>query len=235
MEPIDTFEHAGLTVELYYDEGGMDNPLVERDEVGKRVGWGDHSYNGHVPDGFEEIAEPELEIDVSDDFEREDWQARTLEQALGADHDVELVVLLDWASNNHGSGTASLDVTDDAERANLAWMFTADELLGQFSGDPAMARSYVEANAEEFAHWYNGEVYGYVVKDEDGGTLDSCWGFIGDVWSEDIGGVRHEGLSSANWQRTLIEREQAEAFHWACADVVTVGSLAQSHETSIRL
>lgn len=33
--------------------------------------------------------------------------------------------------------------------------------------------------AEEYGQWMNGECYGYVIEDEDGEQLDSCWGYIG--------------------------------------------------------
>ena len=41
------------------------------------------------------------------------------------------------------------------------------------------ARRYAEAEIEEFQNWANGEVYGYIITDNDGETLDSCWGFYG--------------------------------------------------------
>jgi len=38
-----------------------------------------------------------------------------------------------------------------------------------------------EALVEEWQSYCDGEVYGYVVEDEEGAELDSCWGFIGDI------------------------------------------------------
>lgn len=32
---------------------------------------------------------------------------------------------------------------------------------------------------EEYTSWANGDCWGYVLEDEDGEQLDSCWGFIG--------------------------------------------------------
>lgn len=39
---------------------------------------------------------------------------------------------------------------------------------------------HLKAEVKEYSAWANGEVYGFVVEDSDGETLDSCWGFIGD-------------------------------------------------------
>lgn len=43
-------------------------------------------------------------------------------------------------------------------------------------------KPYIEtANGicDNYTEWANGEIYGYVVEDETGEQLDSCWGFIG--------------------------------------------------------
>jgi hypothetical protein len=223
MEPIDTYERSGLTVELLYDGDYTWNPLTDYDSPGKRIGWGDHTYQGHVPDGFEKVAEPDLEYDASDDWDREDWRTRTLTAALIADHGPAFVVLLDWASNNHGPGTASLDVTDDDERANLAWMFTTEEIAGEWLGSTSKAVAYVKAAAKEFEQWCNGQVYGYIVKDGER-ELDSCWGFICDAWDDDAY-IRQVANESADWQRERIDAEKVEAHRCACADIVTVGAL----------
>lgn len=43
------------------------------------------------------------------------------------------------------------------------------------------ARKCAEGEINEFLAWENGEVYGYIVKDDETSeTLDSCWGFYGD-------------------------------------------------------
>lgn len=41
----------------------------------------------------------------------------------------------------------------------------------------------LRAEVATFSQWANGEVYGYVVQDEDEEEIDSCWGFIGLDWA----------------------------------------------------
>lgn len=41
------------------------------------------------------------------------------------------------------------------------------------------ARAYLAGEVEEYSTWANGEVYGYVVEDEAGTEIESCWGFYG--------------------------------------------------------
>lgn len=38
----------------------------------------------------------------------------------------------------------------------------------------------LESEIETYSKYLNGEVYGYDVKDPNGDSIDSCWGFIGD-------------------------------------------------------
>lgn len=45
-----------------------------------------------------------------------------------------------------------------------------------------------EALVEEWQSYCNGSVYGYVVEDENGEEIDSCWGYIGDdIYCEECG------------------------------------------------
>ena len=40
--------------------------------------------------------------------------------------------------------------------------------------------SVLKAEVEEFSMYLNGEVYGYIIKDNNGNTIESCYGFIGE-------------------------------------------------------
>jgi hypothetical protein len=42
----------------------------------------------------------------------------------------------------------------------------------------------MRAEVEEFGKYLNGEVYGFVIEDENGEEVDSCWGFFGDNWED---------------------------------------------------
>lgn len=43
----------------------------------------------------------------------------------------------------------------------------------------------LQEEADEYSKYLNGEVYGYIIRDEHGKELDSCWGFIGLDWVRD--------------------------------------------------
>lgn len=38
----------------------------------------------------------------------------------------------------------------------------------------------LKSEVEEFSKFLNGEVYGYILRDDDGREIDSCYGFIGE-------------------------------------------------------
>lgn len=51
---------------------------------------------------------------------------------------------------------------------------------GRGKGEKNTKRAeYAKSVAETHGRWMNGETYGYILFNEDGEELDSCWGFIG--------------------------------------------------------
>jgi hypothetical protein len=60
--------------------------------------------------------------------------------------------------------------------------------------DSEAAERAAESLVNEWNGFLSGEVYGYVVRDADGDTVDSCWGYTGDP---DTSGVVADGRASA--------------------------------------
>jgi len=58
------------------------------------------------------------------------------------------------------------------ERARQEWSGTDDEVR-------VRAKSYLYGEVEEYDQFLTGDVWGYVIKDEDDEEVDSCWGFYG--------------------------------------------------------
>lgn len=42
-------------------------------------------------------------------------------------------------------------------------------------------RKIAESVLQEWTHYIDGEVYGYIITDKEGNDVESCWGFIGDI------------------------------------------------------
>lgn len=60
----------------------------------------------------------------------------------------------------------------------------------------AKAEKVLRQEVETFNDYLTGNCYGYVVEDEQGKHIDSCWGFLGDV---KYAMAMDEGISIAEW------------------------------------
>lgn len=65
---------------------------------------------------------------------------------------------------------------------------------------------YAQGIAKSYTDWTNGNVWGYVVEDAEGDTLDSCWGFIG---SPEEDGAFTAGLPV--WEDCVKDAAEAKA------------------------
>ncbi len=73
------------------------------------------------------------------------------------------------------------------------------------------ARRCAQGEIAEFNAWAEGEVYGFIVENEDGEHLDSCWGFYGDdgrklAEDEAKSIIKHYENSDAEEDRKLESR-----------------------------
>ncbi|MNU40315.1 hypothetical protein D3C71_290280 [compost metagenome] len=83
----------------------------------------------------------------------------------------------------------TVDVDWDTARAGVIALKRSEWGDGAEGDDKLF--EYAQGVAETYSHWANGECFGYVLKDEDGEEIDSCWGFIG------MDHVEEEARSSA--------------------------------------
>lgn len=65
----------------------------------------------------------------------------------------------------------------------------------------------MEAEMSIYANYLEGECYGFVVEDKDGGQVDSCWGYIGD---SGIKKIKDECKSTIDHEVERREKEYAE-------------------------
>jgi len=49
------------------------------------------------------------------------------------------------------------------------------------------AEALLTAQVKEYDLWLQGDCWGYIVEDDEGNQLDSCWGYIGREWCEQAG------------------------------------------------
>jgi len=61
---------------------------------------------------------------------------------------------------------------------------TKEQIDKEFDGDYDRARACLESEVEVYDQYLTGDVWGYVIEDQDGNHLDSCWGFYGHEYCE---------------------------------------------------
>lgn len=65
---------------------------------------------------------------------------------------------------------------------------------------------YMQAVVEDYDHYLTGNVWGYVIKSEDGEVIDSCWGYYGDPGVAEKAAME---FIDADLEQALHEKVQA--------------------------
>lgn len=189
---IHTEEHGGLTLKIYHDQDTQ-NPR-EWSNVGKmvcshrRYYLGDEQFNASDFYNWEEVAE---------------WLK----------NEREAVILLPLILYDH-SGLSMSTRRDypfncqwDAGQIGFIYC-TQKQVDDEFSGDVEKAKNYLAAEVGCYDDYLRGNCFGYVIEDEEGDFVDSCWGYLGDYNCD--GGVLSEGRAMIKY--FLAEREEAQKF-----------------------
>lgn len=80
----------------------------------------------------------------------------------------------------------------DSGQVGFIYMTSGDVAKHAWTEEEVRTRLTREVNV--YSSYANGEVYGYVIEDEQGGVLDSCFGFF-----EGVQEVMNQGLSAAQY------------------------------------
>lgn len=209
LHPADSFTHAGVLVEIVPDDDGFSSDPSNNESAGTLYSWARDFV------GDKRIAEPDLMVDTTEDWNADPvYEAIDLSRFFADEYRAALTIPLFFA--DYGSRGATIYVSDDP---NCALVFTQKELDDEWGGSADDATKYAEARIKELADWLEGNVYGIVIREHEGGeVLDSVWGFIGNPLT---GYIHEEGERMAEEAAEALAEEAAEAFKWACADVVT--------------
>lgn len=119
----------------------------------------------------------------------DDYNFRTVARWLRVCHGATVVLPL-W---NGSQGLSVGEATEDIEPHNTVGLIYDSPETREMTGAPLDSiADQLAGEAEEYAAWGRGDVFGYVVERKDNGdedaddwtTVDSCWGFIGDNYAE---------------------------------------------------
>jgi hypothetical protein len=194
----DSFEHAGLTVEIVQDMESR-----SRDDLG------DHLGTIAAEDYGDERIRPNsyAYVDVAEHIREKRLDGCTVIPLYLADY---------------GSNGARIYESDSP---NAFIYVTAEKIAEEYKGarptHRAQARKVLRAEVEEFDNLLQGNVFGIVVREsEDGDMLESVWGFVGEYDSEWM--IRESAREMAEGCAEQVAAEGTERAEWAARDVVTV-------------
>lgn len=195
-EPVETYEHKGVRVNIYYDTHGF-NPREDCTRGTTILAWHRRSHLGD--EGFNYRDLPNFD------------SAREVEAWLRSEHGA-LVVKPLYLYEHSGMTVSLKPFSCPWDSGQVGYVFVTQKHVDDTGGDPDQM---IEADVKEYDSFLRGEVYGYIV-DEDGPHADSCWGFIGD-----LDYVKSEANAQADYIARKRVEEAEEAAHWAARDVVT--------------
>lgn len=173
---METIERNGFTLRLEHDSDPC-NPRKEFDNFGTMVCWwnrhnlGDENPRMSPKDWIREFAAGLVNAADPD---------------LIPDHHIERIlakhaVMLPLFVYEHGGITMSTGrFSCPWDSGQAGWIYcTMDQVRHEWAGDVQAAEKYLRGEVEEYDQYLTGDVWGYVIEDEDGIELDSCWGFYG--------------------------------------------------------
>ena len=217
-EAVNTIEDHGFTAKLYPDFDA-ENPLGMRDTLTTYVfesrdyDFGDKHLDIYTATGYD-----------ADDFEnRADGEPRNVspdalaERFLRMDQNILAFTPIHFA--DYGSSGAQIYESSSYAGSGGVVEFacvTRDDyemMEGKGSADAPEAREnarrYMLAEMEEFNQYLQSDVYGYVIEDQNGETVDSCWRFYGrDYALEEMKSMLAEAVKETKtraWVQVAIE------------------------------
>lgn len=189
-DPIETEQVENYTVNVFQDDTGIMEPF----DCDMPKTWG---------------------IDLSN---HRDYKSPTYGEACPADMEdlmmdlsIEGYTVLPVFLYSHSGRTVStspFSCTWDSGCAGVAYISNA-EAEKEGIPDP---EEYLKNTVKELDYHMTGQLYGYVIEDENGENIDSCWGFVGDSDYCLVEGkaVAEAILNSLPKQGTLFQDEPEE-------------------------
>lgn len=200
-DSIETFQVECLTVKIKVDDDPQDprecDNLARLVCLHRRYTLGDkHSYKESNYDGWDDILDAIRE-------------------------DTPLAAVLPLYLYDHGGISMSTGSFNDRwDSGRCGWAFVTLEVALKEYGwkkiTPARVKKleeYIRNEVKEYDQYLRGDVYGYVIEDEDGERLDSCWGYYGIkvVTAEATSAAKSEAEAIRTAAKEEDERVRVEA------------------------
>lgn len=160
-EPVSSEAYNGMSIKIFQDESA-ESPREQNDNLGRMVYWHKRHVIGDV-DGSKEYGRPQ-------DF------IASLPKGT--------VVLPVFLLDHSGLALRTESFNDPWDSGQVGYIYALpDEIRKEYdvrhitSKIAERVKGVLRAEVSELGRWINGEVYGYVVEDEKGSHVHSCWGY----------------------------------------------------------
>jgi len=214
--PFFTYQHAGLRVEIVYDE--RTGSPRDMDPIGTVIGWARDLKLGERQVDLECTSREDVVADLKRDGAR---------------------VILPLYYSSHGP-QCRLDIGEnldgDALKSSSGVVYvTAEKLRSEFavkritSAVLDKAKRLLSLEISEYSHYLTGAVYGYVIRNRHRDALASDYGFYG------LDALESEANSRAEACARDEAAEQLEAHLMACRGIQTIRVLRVSGAASMIL
>lgn len=127
-----------------------------------------------------------------DDFEGWEHLCIYLQRQCGARY-ILPVYMLDHSGLALSTGPFSCGW----DSGQVGFIYTTEEKMKEIGTPPEHVEECLKAEVELYGTYLNGECYGYVIEDQDGEEVGSCWGFYGHKDAEESGKEELEALEEA--------------------------------------
>lgn len=189
MGEVESFEHAGKTVTIYWDEDPM-SPIDSRynEQNWALVCWHRRSNLGH-DNRKESVTADELKAEVEESGDK----IRTI------------LPLYLYEHSGMTLSTKPYGCRWDSGQVGWIYMTVSQFTSMGFEDGYLLAHDtagLLESVVKNYDDFLAGRCYGYVVTNSEDDELESCWGFIGD-----LDDVRSEGKCAAEYATDpMVER-----------------------------
>lgn len=151
-------QYNGYKIEIEHDDAPV-NPRKEYDQIGEIVTWGKLQHLSDNPDIPAKYTGTEYK--------------RLLEEN-GSFH----LPVYCYQHSCIMLSTAPFSCPWDSGQIGFIFM-SKKTFEEEYSGNITTATRVLVGEVEEFSNYLNGDIYGYIIKDENGDIIDSCWGING--------------------------------------------------------
>lgn len=188
-------EYKGLNIYIVPDDDPALNPIDDYDMLGKQVYWHRRMNLGHCWKETNKYSPMEwLEREINDDV-YELWQENHSRRLEYQDYLMELFIkknlVIPVSAYEHGEITISASGRragwDSFDSGQLGFVYVSHEDIKKEFNVKRLTKKVLEraekilrGEVETYDDYLTGQVYGFIIEDENDEELESCWGFLGD-------------------------------------------------------